>query len=555
MTSSDAAREFKIGNGGATPSGRARTPVLHCRQSHGKESETVMKPTNKIRAATALLCGALVFLLLLQGCVVGPKYNRPTMQAPGAYKEVTPDDLKKMDGWKVAQPQDSALHGKWWEILGDTQLNTLEEQVNVSNQNVAAAFANFMAARALVREARAQYFPTVTAGASITRQRQPSSSSGTSAGTFNEYSLPFDASWTPDLWGRVRNQVRANVANAQASAADLENTRLTAQAELAVDYFQLRGQDALKQLLDSTVVAYEESLKLTKALYETGIDSDESVAQAETQLEATRALDTNIGILRSQYEHAIALLVGQPASSFSIAVEPLKTPPPAIPFGVPSQLLERRPDIAASERLMAQANALIGVQKAAYYPTVTLSASFGFQSTKGSSWFTWPSRFWSVGPAISELIYDGGLRRATVEQYRALYDETVANYRNMVLTAFQQVEDNLSSLRVLSQEIQEQDTAIGSAQRSLTLATDRYRLGIDPYLNVITAQTTLFSNQQTAVNLRIEQIVDSVQLIEALGGGWDSSTLPSSQQIISRQAQLSGTAPAQASQSQSPPSP
>jgi NodT family efflux transporter outer membrane factor (OMF) lipoprotein len=514
-----------------------------------------MKPTNKIRAATALLCGALVFLLLLQGCVVGPKYNRPTMQAPGAYKEVTPDDLKKMDGWKVAQPQDSALHGKWWEILGDTQLNTLEEQVNVSNQNVAAAFANFMAARALVREARAQYFPTVTAGASITRQRQPSSSSGTSAGTFNEYSLPFDASWTPDLWGRVRNQVRANVANAQASAADLENTRLTAQAELAVDYFQLRGQDALKQLLDSTVVAYEESLKLTKALYETGIDSDESVAQAETQLEATRALDTNIGILRSQYEHAIALLVGQPASSFSIAVEPLKTPPPAIPFGVPSQLLERRPDIAASERLMAQANALIGVQKAAYYPTVTLSASFGFQSTKGSSWFTWPSRFWSVGPAISELIYDGGLRRATVEQYRALYDETVANYRNMVLTAFQQVEDNLSSLRVLSQEIQEQDTAIGSAQRSLTLATDRYRLGIDPYLNVITAQTTLFSNQQTAVNLRIEQIVDSVQLIEALGGGWDSSTLPSSQQIISRQAQLSGTAPAQASQSQSPPSP
>jgi NodT family efflux transporter outer membrane factor (OMF) lipoprotein len=513
-----------------------------------------MKPTNKICAATALLCGALVFLLLLQGCVVGPKYNRPTMQAPGAYKEVTPDDLKKMDGWKVAQPQDSALHGKWWEILGDTQLNTLEEQVNVSNQNVAAAFANFMAARALVREARAQYFPTVTAGASITRQRQASSSSGTSAGTFTEYSLPFDASWTPDLWGRVRNQVRANVANAQASAADLENTRLTAQAELAVDYFQLRGQDALKQLLDSTVVAYEESLKLTKALYETGIDSDESVAQAETQLEATRALDTNIGILRSQYEHAIALLVGQPASSFSIAVEPLKTPPPAIPFGVPSQLLERRPDIAASERLMAQANALIGVEKAAYYPTVTLSASFGFQSTKGSSWFTWPSRFWSVGPAISELIYDGGLRRATVEQYRAQYDETVANYRNTVLTAFEQVEDNLSSLRVLSQEIQEQDTAIGSAQRSLTLATDRYRLGIDPYLNVITAQTTLFSNQQTAVNLRIEQIVDSVQLIEALGGGWDSSTLPSSQQIISRQAQLSGTAPAQ-SQSQSPPSP
>ncbi len=511
-----------------------------------------MKATNKIRAAAALLCGALVFLL--QGCVVGPKYNRPTMQAPGAYKEVTPDDLKKMDGWKVAQPQDSALHGKGWETFGDPQLNGLEEQVNISNQTVAAAFANFMAARALVREARAQYFPTVTAGASIARQRQATTgANGQPTGTtFNEYSLPFDASWTPDLWGRVHNQVRANVANAQASAADLENTRLTAQAELAVDYFQLRGQDALKQLLDSTVVAYDESLKLTKALYETGIDSDESVAQAETQLEATRALDTNIGILRSQYEHAIALLVGHPASSFSIAAEPLKTPPPAIPFGVPSQLLERRPDIAASERLMAQANALIGVQKAAYYPTVTLSASFGFQSTKGSSWFTWPSRFWSVGPAISELIYDGGLRRATVEQYRAQYDQTVANYRNTVLTAFGQVEDNLSSLRILSQEIQEQDTAIGSAQRSLNLATDRYRLGIDPYLNVITAQTALFSNQQTAVNLRIEQIVDSVQLIEALGGGWDSSTLPTSQQIVSRQAQIPAMTPLQPAASQPP---
>jgi NodT family efflux transporter outer membrane factor (OMF) lipoprotein len=526
-----------------------RERIRNGRSQLSKESETPMKATNKMRAATALLCGALLF----QGCVVGPRYNRPTVQTPGTFKEVTPDDLKKMDGWKVAQPQDSALHGKWWEILGDPQLNALEDQVNISNQNVAAAFASFMAARALVREARAQYFPTATVGASIARQHQPSSVSGTSSGTTStEYSLPFDASWTPDLFGRVRNTVRANVANAQASAADLENTRLTAQAELAVDYFQLRGQDALKQLLDSTVVAYEKSLELTKALYETGIDSDESVAQAETQLEATRALDTGLGILRSQYEHAIALLVGQPASSFSIAVEPLKTPPPAIPFGVPSQLLERRPDIAASERLMAQANAQIGVAKAAYYPTLTLSASAGFQSTNGSTWFTWPSRFWSVGPAIAETIYDGGLRRATVEQYRAQYDQTVASYRNTVLTAFQQVEDNLSSLRILSQEIQEQDTAIQSAQRSLNLATDRYRLGIDPYLNVITAETALFSNQQTAVNLRIEQIVDSVQLIEALGGGWDSSTLPTSQQIISRHAQFPAITPVQPSQSQPP---
>jgi NodT family efflux transporter outer membrane factor (OMF) lipoprotein len=457
-----------------------------------------------------------------------------------------------MDGWKVAQPQDSALHGKWWEVLGDPQLNALEEQVKISNQNVASAFANFMAARALVREARAQYFPTLTAGASVTRQHQPPALTGTSGTTFNEYSLPFDASWTPDLFGRVRNTVRAGVANAQASAADLENTLLTAQAELAVDYFQLRGQDDLKVLLDATVKAYAESLDLTKALYETGIDSDESVAQAETQLEATQALATNLGILRAQYEHAIALLVGKPASSFSISFEALKTPPPAIPFGVPSQLLERRPDVAASERLMAQANAQIGVAKAAYYPTVTLGASFGLQSTKGSSWFTWPSRIWSVGPTIAETVYDGGLRRATMEQYRAQYDETVANYRNTVLTAFQQVEDNLSGLRILSKEIQEQDTAVVSAERSLKLATDRYRLGIDPYLNVITAETALFSNQQTAVNLRITQIVDSVQLIEALGGGWDSSTLPTSQQIISRQAQIPASTTVQPAQSQPP---
>jgi NodT family efflux transporter outer membrane factor (OMF) lipoprotein len=524
-----------------------RSETAEAAHGHSKESETPMKATNKMRAATALLCS--VVLLLLPGCVVGPKYHRPSVDTPGTFKEVTPDDLKKMDGWKVAQPQDSALHGKWWEIFGDPQLNALEEQVNISNQNVAAAFASFMAARALVREARAQYFPTVTAGASIVRQHQPSSSGGT---TSNNYSLPFDASWTPDLFGRVRNLVRAAAANAQASAADLENTRLTAQAELAVDYFQLRGQDALKQLLDSTVVAYEKSLELTRALYETGIDSDEAVAQAETQLEATRALDTSLGILRAQYEHAIALLAGQPASSFSIAVEPLKTPPPAIPFGVPSQLLERRPDVAANERLMAQANAQIGVARAAYYPTVTLGASAGFQSTKGSTWFTWPSRFWSVGPAIAETIYDGGLRRATVEQYRAQYDQTVASYRNTVLTAFQQVEDHLSGLRILSQEIQEQDVAIQSAQRSLKLATDRYRLGIDPYLNVITAETTLFSNQQTAVNLRIQQIVDSVQLVEALGGGWDASTLPTPQQIISRQAQFSATTAAEPPQNPPP---
>jgi NodT family efflux transporter outer membrane factor (OMF) lipoprotein len=291
------------------------------------------------------------------------------------------------------------------------------------------------------------------------------------------------------------------------------------------------------------VIAYRESLDLTKALYETGIDSDEAVAQAETQLETTQAQDTNLGILRAQYEHAIALLTGQPASTFSIPVEPLKASPPAIPIGVPSQLLERRPDIAATERAMAQANAQIGIAKAAFFPTLTLGASAGLESTSAADWFTWPSRFWSVGPSLAETIFDAGLRRATMEQFRALYDQTVANYRETVLTGFQQVEDNLSTLRILSQEIQQQDAAVKSADRNLQIATDRYKLGIDPYLNVITAQATLLSNRQTAVDLRMQQMTASVQLIEALGGGWDASQMPTQKDLIAKTPQNPKSAP------------
>jgi NodT family efflux transporter outer membrane factor (OMF) lipoprotein len=331
----------------------------------------------------------------------------------------------------------------------------------------------------------------------------------------------------------VRNTVRANAAGAQASAADLENTRLSMQAELAGDYFQLQGQDALIKLLDETVAAYQESLRLNRVLFSTGIGSDENVAQAETQLESTQALDTNLGILRAQFEHAIALLVGQPASSFSIPAAPLNIPPPDIPLGVPAQLLERRPDIAAAERSVAQANAQIGVATAAFYPNITLSASAGLESTVASSLFTWPSRVWSVGPTLAETIFDAGLRRATVQQFQAAYDVTVANYRNTVLTAFQQVEDNIAELRILSVELGQQDTAVKSADRNLQLATDRYRLGIDPYLNVITAQTTLLSNQQTAVNLRILQMTSSVNLVKALGGGWSVTQIPGQGQLVS----------------------
>jgi NodT family efflux transporter outer membrane factor (OMF) lipoprotein len=476
--------------------------------------------------------------------MVGPKYHTPSAPVPAAYKELTPADFKDTDGWKVAQPSDSALHTRWWEVFNDPELNKLEEQVDISNQTIAAAVANFFAARAVVREARSQYFPLVTTNPSISYSRQPSvkGSTPSTPGTTTTastafqgptYSFPFDATWVPDLFGRVRNTVRADVAAAQVSAADLENTRLTAQADLAVDYYELRTEDSLKQLLDSTVVAYRESLRLQRVLFDTGIANDEAVAQAETQLEATEAEDTNIGILRTHYEHAIALLVGQPASTFAIAPAPLKPTPVAVPFGVPSQLLERRPDIAAAERSMAQANAQIGVARAAYFPTVTLAASAGLTSGSFTNWFTWDSRAFSVGPALAETLFDGGLRRATVQQYRALYDQAVANYRETVLTAFQQVEDNLSSLRILSQEIQQQDTAVTSAERNLSVANDRYRLGIDPYLNVITAQTTLLTNQQTAVNLRMQQMTSSVQLIEALGGGWDTSQLPSTPAIVS----------------------
>lgn len=474
------------------------------------------------------------------GCTVGPKYHTPTVQTPAAYREVTPENAKDIDNWKQAQPSDAVIRGNWWEVFNDPTLNSLESQVNVSNQSIASAAASFLAARAIVKEARSQLFPTVSVSPSITEEKQSANlkafAAGSSGGAgapapttsaFTEYSLPFDATWVPDLWGKVRNTVKSNIYAAQASSADLANTRLAIHSEVAVDYFELRSEDALKQLLDSTVQAYQQSLNLNKVLYDTGIESDESVAQAETQLETTEAQDTNVGILRSQYEHAIAMLVGQPASTFSIPFKALDTTPPPVPFGLPSELLERRPDISASERLVAQANAQIGIAEAAYFPTLTLSASGGLQSSSISDWFSWPSRFWSVGPSLAETLFDAGLRKATVEQYRATYDETVANYRQTVLAAFQQVEDNLSSLRILSREIEQQDVAIKSSQRYLTIATDRYRLGIDPYLNVITAQATLLANQQTKVNLQMQQIVSSVQLIEAIGGGWTRAQIPS----------------------------
>ena len=466
---------------------------------------------------------ALAILGLLAGCSLAPNYSKPSVQTPAAFKELTPEQFNQTDGWKTAKPQDSAIRGNWWEVFQEPELNAFEKQVSDSNQSVAAALANFLAARAVVEQSRSQYFPTVSANPSVITSRQPSVSNPNASATSTEYSLPFDASWEPDFWGRIRNTVKANSLEAQATLADLENVRLTVQSEVAVDYFELRVLDEQEQLLEASVAAYEESLKLVKIQLTTGLASGQDIEQAETQLEITCAQATDLGIQRAQLEHAIAMLVGQPASTFSIATNSLTTKPVAIPFGIPSQLLERRPDIAAAERRVAEANAQIGVARAAYYPTITLSGSVGYQNTSIQNLFSGPGLVWSVGATLAQTLFDGGLRKAVTEQSQAIYQGTVANYRQTVLTAFQEVEDNLSALRILSHELQQQNAAVESSQRYLTLAGVRYQSGIDIYLNVINAQTTLLNNQRTALNLQMEQLTASVQLIKALGGGWDAS--------------------------------
>ncbi len=484
-----------------------------------------------------IIATPLLAFILFKGCDKAPKYKKPPVETPPSYKELTPESFKETDGWKFARPNDDAIRGKWWEMFNDPQLNALMERATSANQSIALADANFRAARAVIKESRSQLYPRITTTPSITNSRQSSNASQspfTPKGAVTDYSLPIDATWEPDFWHRIRNTVKANTFEAQATAGDLENTRLSVQAELAADYFQLRAYDAQQQLLDSTVAAYEQALELTKVQFQTGIVSEEDVAQAQTQLETTRAQATDLGIQRAEFEHAIALLTGQPASMFSITFAPLNTEPPAIPFGVPSQLLERRPDIAAAERRVAEANAQIGVAKAAFYPSLTLGGAGGLESSSFASWLTWPARFWSVGPALALTLFDKGQRKAVTEQSQAIYDGNVANYRQTVLTAFQEVEDNLAALRILSVEAQQQDAAVKSAARSLELATERYKAGIDSYLNVITAQATLLSNQRTALNLRTQQMTAGVQLIKALGGGWNASALPSPKELTKK---------------------
>jgi NodT family efflux transporter outer membrane factor (OMF) lipoprotein len=484
----------------------------------------------------AALCPA-VTALFLTGCMVGPKYHVPPAAAqapPPAYKE-SPTQFQDTDGWKVAQPQDAMLRGKWWEIYSDPELNALEDQLNINNQNIKQFFENFMEARTLIAQARSQLYPTLTTAPAYSRSRSSSNlGSSATANPGHESSigtLGLDASWEPDLWGKVRNTIREEQYNAQLSAADLENERLTEQATLAITFFEIRGQDALQKVLNDTIAADTKSLELTRSLYETGIADRISVVEAENTLQNVQASATNLGIARAQYEHAIAMLVGANASGFSIPVKPATATPPAIPIGLPSQLLERRPDIAASERNMASANAQIGIATAAYYPDLTLSAEGGFESSTFKHLFDWPSRFWSIGPSVNETIFDAGLRRATVRQYVATYNADIASYRQTVLTAFQQVEDSLAAVRILSQQIRQQQEAEQSAQRYVDLERARYESGVDPYIDLVIAQTTLLTDQQAVTTLKIQQMTASVQLIEALGGGWDRTQLPTPTEV------------------------
>lgn len=480
------------------------------------------------------ICTSL--LIGLAGCLPGPKYRKPSAPAATApaYKESNVH-FQDAPGWKVASPQAAMLRGNWWEVFHDPELNKLEGQLNVDNQNIKAAFENYMAARALVREARAQYWPTVTVGPSWSRSKSSgnlrNSSTANTGAQSTTWSFPIDVSWQPDFFGRIRRQVESAEFGAQVSAADLANVRLSEQASLAEFYFELRGQDALQQILNDTVEADRKSLELTQTLYKTGVDNYISVVEAQTTLKSAESAALNVGVNRAQYENAIALLIGKPATEFSFPANPeLRTPPP-IPVGIPSKLLERRPDVAAAERTLAEANATIGIGYGAFFPAVTLSATGGFQASRFSHWFDWPSRFWSIGPSLSETIFNGGLYRAELEQYTATYNADVANYRQTVLTAFQQVEDYLAATRILSQQVLKQQEAVDSAQTYLKLETGRYETGLDPYINVMVAQTTFLSAQQTLAGLHMQEMTASIELIQALGGGWDNGQLPTPTQV------------------------
>jgi NodT family efflux transporter outer membrane factor (OMF) lipoprotein len=479
---------------------------------------------------TAGLIGPAALGLLCAACLAGPAYRRPPAPIPEMFKEQPPADSTLAAEWRAAAPRDDVIRANWWEAFDDADLNALEEQVAVSNQTVAQAEARFRGARAAVRSVRADLFPTATAGGSVTRSHvSPNRSAvqrGLANGNATDYQVAIDFTYEIDAWGKVRRSIESSVALAQASAADVQTALLSSRSELALDYFQLRGLDAQRQLFQETVDAYNRALQLTTARFDQGVASGSDVAQARTQLDTTRAQATDLEVARAQFEHAIAILIGRPPADLTIAPAAVVITPPVIPIAVPSMLVERRPDVAAAERRMASANAQIGVAEAAFFPRLSLTASAGLESAVLSTLFTWPSRFWAVGPSLVETVFDAGKRRALTDQAIADYDGSVAVYRQNVLTALQDVEDHLATLRILAEEAVQEADAAQAAQQSLALATTRYTGGVAQYLEVITAQTAALANARANVDVRTRRLTASVLLIKALGGGWRVGDLP-----------------------------
>jgi NodT family efflux transporter outer membrane factor (OMF) lipoprotein len=479
------------------------------------------------------LPAALAAFLFTTACTVGPRYARPLTPMTPVFKELPPGN----DQWKASTPRDGELKGKWWEIFEDPQLNALEESVSISNQNIKQAEATFRQAVAVIAANRGNYYPTITVTPSTTTTgtgaSRQSSAGNRTAGISTLYNIPFGATWAPDLWGRVRLAVENATDLAQASAGDLENARLLYQVQLATNYFELLATDMQRKLLDDTLAAYQKALQLTANRFNGGVASKADVVQAQTQVDTTLADRTDLDVLRAQYEHAIAMLTGQPPANLEIAVGSIKGPPPPIPVGLPSQLLERRPDVAAAERRVAAMNAQVGLAEVAYYPTLNLSLSGGVESTALSTLIRWPARLWTVGPSLSETLFDFGRRRAQVQQVEAAWDGAVATYRQSVLTAFQEVEDNLAALHILDVEAAQEDQAVKEALQSVDLELERYKGGVDSYLNVITTQTIALSDERTAVTILQRRMLAAVNLISALGGGWNAANLPNPDQLRS----------------------
>ena len=465
---------------------------------------------------------------LLSSCMVGPKYSKPPVVTAPSYREQPPASFEPVDGWKPVQPSDALLRSDWWKLFNSAGLNALEDQIEPANQNLKVAEANFNQARQYITVNKSYLAPTIAVNPYLDNEHLSShrpfvvSKGFTSA----DFYFPADVSYEVDLWGRIRRTINAAKESFQATAADLETVKLSLHAELATDYFEARALDREKRLLDDTVAQYQKALTLTQNRFEGGISSKAEVAQAQTQLAQAQAEDLDVGVARAQYEHAIAVLTGKNPESFVMKYEPLEGAPPSIPVGVPSQLLERRPDIAAAERRMAAINEQIGIAEAAYYPTLSITAAGGFEGNNITNWFTWPSRFWSVGPQASEVLFDHGIRRARVNIAKYAYDGAVASYRQTALTAFQQVEDQLAGLRILEQEAAKSHEATQSAENALQLETNRYKGGLITYLDVVTAQNIALQNQRTEVDIQRRRMSATIALIMALGGGWDTSKLP-----------------------------